>query len=263
MTNGKVYIVGAGPGDADLITLKGKRAIEEADVIFYDRLINKDLLDYAKKTALLIYAGKEPNNHAINQASLNELIARHALHGKVVTRLKGGDPFIYGRGSEEAETLVHYQIPFEIVPGITAGIAAPAYAGIPVTHRHVSNGFTVVTGHNMLGEDANWQLYTQDNHTLVVYMGMKNLPSIVEKLIAHGKKSESLIAVIEWGTTTTQRSVAGTLDTIVDEVERHEISNPAIIIIGEVVRFHQSLAWFNETLNSQALQEVAYASAHA
>lgn len=245
MVKGKVYIVGAGPGDAELITLKGKRAIEEADVIFYDRLINKDLLAYAKKDAILVYAGKEPNNHTIKQEELNQLLVLHAQLGKVVTRLKGGDPFIYGRGSEEAETLAQHDIAFEIVPGISAGIAAPAYAGIPVTHRHVSNGFTIITGHDQSIEETNWKLFVQEKHTLIIYMGMKNLPKIIGKLMEEGIDTNTPVALIQWGTTEEQKTVTGSLQNIVLQAESHKISNPAIILIGEVARFHQSLDWFN------------------
>jgi len=253
MVKGKVYIVGAGPGDAELITLKGKRAIEEADVIFYDRLINKQLLAYAKKDAMLIYAGKEPNNHTIIQEELNQLLVLHAQLGNVVTRLKGGDPFIYGRGSEEAETLAQHDIPFEIVPGISAGIAAPAYAGIPVTHRNVSNGFTVITGHDQSIEQTNWELFVQEKHTLIIYMGMKNLSKIIGKLTEHGIDTETPVALIQWGTTEEQRCVTGSLQTIKIQAELHQISNPAIILIGDVVRFHQPLNWFNQIVYEEPI----------
>lgn len=257
MANGKVYIVGAGPGDPELITLKGKRAIEEADIIFYDRLINKQLLSYAKKDALLIYAGKEPNNHTIVQEELNQLLVWHAQLGNIVTRLKGGDPFIYGRGSEEAEVLDQHQIPFEIIPGITAGIAAPAYAGIPVTHRNVSNGFTVITGHDQSIEQINWDLFIKEKHTLIIYMGMKNLSKIIDKLSNHGINTETPIALVQWGTTSKQKCVTGTLETICLEAESHQISNPAIIIIGDVVRFHQPLNWFNQIGIQEQLMELS------
>lgn len=249
MGNGKVYIVGAGPGDLELITLKGKRAIAEADVIFYDRLINKQLLAFAKKSATLIYAGKQPNNHSISQEELNQLLVFHAQQGKIVTRLKGGDPFIFGRGSEEAETLVQYDVPFEIVPGISAGIAAPAYAGIPVTHRNVSNRFTIMTGHDEAIEQTNWEMFMEENHTLIIYMGMKNFYNIIGELIHHGKDGETPIAIIQWGTTDEQRAITGTLHTIIPHVIKQKISNPAIIIIGDVVRYHDSLSWFNQTVD--------------
>ena len=256
MGKGKVYIVGAGPGDAELITIKGKRAIEEADIIFYDRLVNKQLLTYAKQQATFIYAGKKPNYHAIKQDALNELLVNHAKRGKVVTRLKGGDPFIYGRGGEEALVLAQHQIPFEIVPGITAGIAAPAYAGIPVTHRNVSNSFTVMTGHDEQIEKMNWSQYAQSNHTLVIYMGMKNLQRIVEQLLLAGQNSNMPIAVIQWGTTDTQRTVSSTLAHILSHPETKELSNPAIIVIGEVVRLQHTLQWFTTSLYEDPLLEL-------
>lgn len=249
MKQGKVYIVGAGPGDPDLITVKGKKAIEIADVIFYDRLISKDLLTYAKADAELIYCGKKPNDHAIPQDQLNQLLVETALAGKVVTRLKGGDPFIFGRGSEEAEQLAKHAIPFEIVPGISSGIAAPAYAGIPVTHRNVSNAFTVITGHDEGIEQTNWRLFAKENHTLIIYMGVKNIQKIVTHLITNGKPEQTPIAVIHWGTTNIQRYITSTLQSVVRDVASHKITNPAIIIIGDVVHFHDKINWFSQTNN--------------
>ncbi|MEJ8777623.1 uroporphyrinogen-III C-methyltransferase [Pseudogracilibacillus sp. ICA-222130] len=256
MAKGKVYIVGAGPGDEELITIKGKRAIEEADIIFYDRLVNKQLLTYAKQQATFIYAGKKPNYHAIKQEALNELLVNHAKRGKVVTRLKGGDPFIYGRGGEEAAVLAQHHIPFEIVPGISAGIAAPAYAGIPITHRNVSNSFTVMPGHDEQVEKVNWSQYVQPNHTLVIYMGMKNLQRIVEKLLLSGQDSTMPIAIIQWGTTDTQRVVSSTLEHILSHPETKELANPAIIVIGEVVRLQHHLQWFTTSLYDDPLLEL-------
>lgn len=250
MSSGKVYIVGAGPGDPELITVKGKRAIEEADLIFYDRLISKDLLDYASDDAELIYCGKKPNDHAIKQDKLNDLLVQHANNGKIVTRLKGGDPFIYGRGSEEAEQLALHDIPFEIVPGISAGIAAPAYAGIPVTHRNISHTFTVITGHDDAIQQTNWQYFSQEKQTLVIYMGMKNLAEIGAKLIQHGKPASTPIAIIHWGTTKQQQYITSTLENVVEEAKTYKIQNPAIIIIGEVVHFHDKISWFAEAENA-------------
>lgn len=241
---GKVYIVGAGPGDAELITLKGKRAIVEADIIFYDRLINKDLLAFAKDEAELVYCGKKPNYHAIEQDTLNKLLVNHAKKGKIVTRLKGGDPFIYGRGGEEASVLAQHHIPFEIVPGITAGIAAPAYAGIPVTHRQLGRSFAVITGHDDFVETTNWNNYVNGIDTLVIYMGMKNLPKIIERLIKHGKEADTPAALIQWGTTEEHRSVTGTLETIVNQAIIHHIQNPAIIVVGDVVQLSEKINWF-------------------
>lgn len=250
MHQGKVYIVGAGPGDPDLITVKGKKSIEEADVIYYDRLINKQLLEYAREDAELIYCGKKPNDHSIPQDSLNQLLVDHAKKGKIVTRLKGGDPFIYGRGGEEAELLAINKIPFEIVPGISSGIAAPAYAGIPITHRNVSNAFTVITGHDEAIEQTNWQLFAIEKHTLVIYMGMKNLSKIVEKLITNGKSETTPIAIIHWGTTDNQRFITSTLQSVVLDAATYKIENPSIIIVGDVVSLHDKLSWFSKAENS-------------
>ena len=175
---GKVYLVGAGPGSVDLITVKGLRCIQEADVILYDRLINQELLDYAKSNAELIFCGKLPNKHAMIQERINHLLVKYAKEGKVITRLKGGDPFVFGRGAEEAEYLVDHDIPFEVVPGITSGIAAPAYAGIPVTHRDLGSSFAIVTGHMRAGkvDTIHWESLAKGIDTLAIYMGVGNLP---------------------------------------------------------------------------------------
>lgn len=246
MRRGKVYIVGAGPGDPELITMKGVRTIREADIIFYDRLINKELLDYAKEGAKLVYCGKQPNHHALGQETINRLLAKHALEGKTVTRLKGGDPFVFGRGGEEAEHLANYHIDFEIVPGITSGIAAPAYAGIPITHRDHSHSFAVVTGHskNPEADDVKWENLAKGVDTLAIYMGMKNLPHICGKLKSHGKSGDTPAALIHWGTTEEQRTVTGTLDTIVSLAETHAIRNPSMIVVGDVVKLSEKLSWF-------------------
>ncbi|MBM7698086.1 uroporphyrinogen-III C-methyltransferase [Kurthia huakuii] len=243
----KVYIVGAGPGDVELITLKGLRAIKEADVILYDRLLNEELLTYAKSTAELVFCGKLPNRHAMIQEHINESLVRYAKEGKVVTRLKGGDPFVFGRGAEEAAVLASEQIPFEIVPGVTSGIAAPAYAGIPVTHRDLSASFAIVTGHRQAGkdDDVKWESLVHID-TLAVYMGVKNLPYIVAQLLRFGKNPQTPVALVHWGTYDKQRTVTGTLATIERIVEEQAIENPSMIIVGEVVRLREQLAWFNE-----------------
>ncbi|WP_203247747.1 uroporphyrinogen-III C-methyltransferase [Sporosarcina beigongshangi] len=245
---GKVYLVGAGPGDVDLITVKGLKCIQEADVILYDRLINKELLSYAKPGADLIYCGKLPNYHAMIQETINHFLVKFAKQGKTVTRLKGGDPFIFGRGAEEAETLVDHGIPFEVVPGITAGIAAPAYAGIPVTHRELSSSFAIVTGHMRAGKDdsIHWESLAKGIDTLAIYMGVGNLPYICKQLTKYGKPSSTPVALIHWGTTETQQTVTGTLATIVDVVNKSTIKNPSMIIVGEVVNFHNKLQWFEQ-----------------
>src|SRR6185312_17147791 len=201
---GKVYLVGAGPGDVDLITVKGLRCIQEADVILYDRLINKELLSYAKPGTDLIYCGKLPNYHAMIQETINHFLVKYAKQGKVVTRLKGGDPFVFGRGAEEAEVLANQGIPFEVVPGITSGIAAPAYAGIPVTHRDHATSFAIVTGHGReekRKDYLNWSALAQGIDTIAFYMGVGNLPHICQQLMDHGRDKHTPVALVQWGTT--------------------------------------------------------------
>jgi uroporphyrin-III C-methyltransferase len=244
---GKVYIVGAGPGDPDLLTIKGLRCIQNADIILYDRLVNKSLLDEAKPNATLVYCGKLPNNHTMKQEEINHLLVKYGKEGKTVTRLKGGDPFIFGRGAEEAEALAKSGIPFEIVPGITAGIAAPAYAGIPITHRELGSSFAVVTGHGSQGKsNVDWGSLSKGIDTLMIYMGIGNLPNICDELLNHGKKVDTPVALIHWGTTTEQKTVTGTLSTIVEIVKNEKIENPSMIVIGEVVRLREKIAWFKE-----------------
>ncbi|WP_440603217.1 uroporphyrinogen-III C-methyltransferase [Bacillus sp. GB_SG_008] len=247
---GKVYIVGAGPGDPDLISVKGVKCIQRADVILYDRLVNKELLSYAKPEADLIYCGKLPNYHTMKQETIHAFLVKYAKKGKVVTRLKGGDPFVFGRGGEEAEALVKHGIPFEVVPGITAGIAASAYAGIPVTHREASTSFAVVTGHRKEGaeEEVKWENLAKGVDTLAVYMGVSNLSYICEQLLKYGKSEHTPVAMIEWGTTVSQRTITGTLGSIVSVAENEQIQNPSMIVIGEVVRFREKIHWFEQTL---------------
>ncbi|WP_369900441.1 uroporphyrinogen-III C-methyltransferase [Bacillus manliponensis] len=250
---GKVYIVGAGPGDPDLISVKGVKCIQEADVILYDRLVNKELLSYAKQGADLIYCGKLPNYHTMKQETIHSFLVKYAKKGKVVTRLKGGDPFVFGRGGEEAEALAKHSIPFEVVPGITAGIAASAYAGIPVTHREASASFAVVTGHRKDGaqEEVKWENLAKGVDTLAVYMGVSNLPYICEQLLKYGKDEHTPVAIVEWGTTSMQRTIVGTLSTIVTIANKEEIKNPSMIVIGEVVRFREKIQWFEGTMAAE------------
>ncbi len=248
MNDGKVYLVGAGPGDPDLITLKGLRAIQAADVILYDRLISKDLLAYASRSTELIYCGKLPNYHTLKQETINKFLIKHAKKGKIVTRLKGGDPFIFGRGGEEAEALATHNIRYEVVPGITSGIAAPAYAGIPITHRDYSGSVAIVTGHRRSpeAEEISWKNIAKGIDTIVIYMGVKNLPYICEQLVIHGRNEQTPVALIHWGTTKEQQTVIGTLDTIVEIVRSHKAANPAIIVVGDVVNLNKQLAWFQQ-----------------
>ncbi|MFC7684883.1 uroporphyrinogen-III C-methyltransferase [Ureibacillus sp. GCM10028918] len=243
-----VYIVGAGPGDEELITVKGLKCIELADVIFFDRLVNKDLLKHAKQDAKLISCGKFPNCHTMQQNTINLELVKYAKQGKVVTRLKGGDPFIFGRGAEEAAACREAGVRFEVVPGITSGIAAAAYAGIPVTHREYSSSFAVITGHRKEGETDNihWALLAESVDTLAIYMGMKNLNYITNQLLAHGKSKETPVALIHQGTTNQQRTIIGTLETIFDIAIQEQVKNPSMIIVGEVVRLREKLNWFEE-----------------
>ncbi|MEH6850945.1 MULTISPECIES: uroporphyrinogen-III C-methyltransferase [Bacillus] len=247
---GKVYIVGAGPGDPELISVKGVKCIKQADVILYDRLVNKELLSYAKPEADLIYCGKLPNYHTMKQETIHAFLVKYAKKGKIVTRLKGGDPFVFGRGGEEAEVLVKHGIPFEIIPGITAGIAASAYAGIPVTHREASTSFAVVTGHRKEGakEEVKWENLAKGVDTLAVYMGLSNLPYICEQLLKYGKNENTPVAMIEWGTTLSQRTITGTLGSIVSIAKEERIQNPSMIVIGEVVRYREKIQWFEQTM---------------
>lgn len=244
---GKVYLVGAGPGDPDLITVKGLRCIREADVILYDRLVNSNLLKEARPDAELVFCGKLPKFHTMRQETINHFLVKFARQGKVVTRLKGGDPFIFGRGGEEAQALVNQGIDFEVVPGITAGVAAPAYAGIPVTHRAFSSSVAFVTGHRRADgtDDIPWEHLAKGVDTLAIYMGMSHLPHICRQLIHHGCSPCTPAALVQWGTTEEQRTVTGTLDDIAEKAVRHDIGNPAIIIVGDVVGLRENIRWFD------------------
>jgi uroporphyrin-III C-methyltransferase len=249
VTVGKVYLVGAGPGDPKLITVYGMECIQEADVILYDRLANEQLLNYAKKDAELMFCGKLPGKHGVIQDRIHELLVEKALQGKVVTRLKGGDPFVFGRGAEEAEVLATQGIPYEVVPGITSGIAAPAYAGIPVTHRDHATSFAIVTGHGReeKGKDyLNWSALAQGIDTIAFYMGVGNLPHICKQLMDHGRDKHTPVALVQWGTTKYQRTVTGTLATIEEIAKKAEIAHPAIVLVGEVVTIREKIKWFEE-----------------
>ena len=249
MCKGIVFLVGAGPGDPKLITVYGMECIQKSDVIAYDRLLNKELLNYARKDAELIYCGKLPGKHALIQEEIHELLISKALEGKIVTRLKGGDPCVFGRVGEEAEVLAEKGIPYEIVPGVTSGIAAPAYAGIPVTHRDFASSFTIVTGHgrNEKGMDhLHWEALAKGSDTIAFYMGVGNLNNICSQLIKHGKNANIPVAVIEWGTTKQQRTVTGTLQNIEEKVRLEKINHPAIVLVGEVVKLREKIKWFEK-----------------
>lgn len=244
---GKVYIMGAGPGDLELLTLKGKRAIEEADCVVYDRLINPRILDFAKKDAEMIYLGKGNTEGGVIQDEINKTIVTKALEGKTVARVKGGDPFVFGRGGEEIQALFDNGISFEVIPGITSSISVPAYAGIPVTHRGVARSFHVFTGHTM--EDGKWHNFeaiAKLEGTLVFLMGIKTLPIIVSDLVKNGKDPKTPVAIIEKGATADQRVTVGTLENIVEKAKERKIVPPAITIIGEVVNLRETFKWFED-----------------
>ncbi|GAB7388687.1 uroporphyrinogen-III C-methyltransferase [Bacillaceae bacterium] len=249
MGTGKVYLVGAGPGDLKLITVKGLEAIRSADVIVYDRLLNARLLACAKPGAEKIFVGKSSVYHTLPQEEITRLLIHKAKEGKIVTRLKGGDPCIFGRGGEEAEGLAEAGVPFEIVPGITSGIAAPLYAGIPLTHRDYNSSFAMVTGHERPEKkesDIDWEKLATATGTLIFYMGVKNLPFIVEQLVRYGRPPETPVALIRWGTYTKQETLVGTLHDIVEKVRKQRFKPPAIVIVGEVVRLRDKLSWFEK-----------------
>lgn len=247
---GKVYLVGAGPGDPDLITVKGLRCLQNADVILYDRLVNPELLKHAKEGVQLVYCGKLPNYHTMKQETINHFLVKYAKKGLKVVRLKGGDPFVFGRGGEEAEECRNHDVPFEIVPGITAGIAVSAYAGIPVTHRTLSKSFAFITGHQAgdVAAEHQWSHLVNGVDTICVYMGVSQLSVIIKHLIENGKSPRTPIALIHWGTLSDQRIVAGTLESIEEMVKEAKVSNPSMIVIGEVVRLHKKLNWFHEEI---------------
>lgn len=247
--NGIVYLVGAGPGDPGLLTIKGLDCIRKADVLVYDYLASNQLLKYAGDTAERIYVGKKGGDHTLRQEEINALLVEKARAGNIVTRLKGGDPFIFGRGGEEAEVLVEAGIPFEIVPGVTSAIAAPAYAGIPLTHRSHTATVAFVTGHEDPTKEnslIHWPSLAQGIGTIVFLMGVKNLPHIVEQLLAHGKPPDTPVALVRWGSTSRQATVSGTLETIVRRVREVGLKAPAIIVVGTVVNLREQLAWYEQ-----------------
>ncbi|WP_209123188.1 uroporphyrinogen-III C-methyltransferase [Alkalihalobacillus sp. BA299] len=249
MKKGKVYLVGAGPGDEELLTIKAKKKIEEADVIVYDRLVNPTLLQLAKPNAEFIYAGKLPNRHIMRQEKINETLVEKGEAGKVVVRLKGGDPSVFGRVGEEAESLAQAGIPFEIIPGITSSIAAASYAGIPVTHREFGGTFAVVTGHDksISGQPLiDWSSLANGIDTIAFYMGVSNITHISTQLMKHGRAPKTPVVLIQWGTYGRQKTLEGTLETISQEVEKTNFQNPAITLVGDIVTLRKKIKWFEE-----------------
>ena len=244
---GEVYLVGAGPGDPDLMTFKAMRLLQSADVVLYDRLVAPEIVDMARRDAERIYVGKQRSEHAVPQSEINQLLVDLAQEGKRVVRLKGGDPFIFGRGGEEIELLASKGIPFQVVPGITAASGAASYAGIPLTHRDHAQSVRFVTGHTRDGRlDHDWSQYLATNETLVFYMGLVGLPIICEQLQAHGRTPSTPVAVVERASTDQQRVIIATLATMVDVVAREKPHAPTLIIVGDVVTLHKRLAWFGE-----------------
>lgn len=244
---GKVFIVGAGPGDPDLITVRGLKAIQQADVVLYDRLANPALLREIPPHAQTIYVGKGPGHQAFTQAQIEHMLVEEARLGKTVVRLKGGDPFVFGRGGEECQSLRENGVPFEVVPGISSALAVPAYAGIPVTHRGLATSFTVVTGHTA-GRDEyaiDWGCIPRQG-TLVILMGVQQLGRIVADLLANGRCADTPVAIVEQGTTAEQRTTTGTLATIAALARERGVTHPAIIVVGAVAALHSELAWFGE-----------------
>ncbi|MCL1851957.1 MAG: uroporphyrinogen-III C-methyltransferase [Peptococcaceae bacterium] len=249
MEKGVVYLVGAGPGDPGLMTVKGLSCIKKADVLVYDRLVASKLLSYAPAQAEMIYVGKSPDHHALPQDEINLLLVDKALEGKCVVRLKGGDPFLFGRGGEEAECLIDHGVSFEVVPGITSALAVPAYAGIPVTHRDYTSGVCIVTGNeDPLKEDSalDWSKIALSANTLIFLMGMANLGSICLRLLENGRAPQTPVALIRWGTRPEQRTLVGTLATIETYARSANFANPAVIVVGDVVNLRAKLSWIEK-----------------
>jgi uroporphyrinogen III methyltransferase/synthase len=246
---GKVYLVGAGPGDYKLMTLKGLECIQKADVIVYDRLANENYLKEAQPGCELIYVGKVSSNHTLSQDEINQVMMTRAKEGCVVTRLKGGDPYVFGRGGEEGEYLLEHGIPFEVIPGITSAIAGPCYAGIPVTHREAASSFHVMTGHlKDEDDDLNWSALAGLKGTLIFLMGAANLKKITTNLIKEGKNKETPVALISWATRPNQKVVTGTLETIYEQALEKHVKPPTLIVIGEVVNLRDKLNFFEQKL---------------
>src|SRR5882762_9093634 len=245
--NGIVYLVGAGPGDAGLLTLRGAELLSRAEVVVYDALVNPELLRLAPKSAEIIYGGKRAKQHAIPQDQLNQLLIAKAREGKTVVRLKGGDPYVFGRGGEEAEQLADARVPFEVVPGVSSFVAVPNYAGVPLTHRDFCSRLTLITGHEDPAKEAstiNWVQVAKTPGTQVIMMGTDRIGQIAKTLVAHGMEAATPVAMVRWGTTGHQQSIEGTLATIAEVAEKEKIGPPTVAVIGEVVKLRNKLNWF-------------------
>ena len=253
---GTVALVGAGPGDPGLITVRGLELLRRAHVVVYDRLVHPSLLDEAPR-ARRIFAGKASGHHTLPQERINALLIMHAKRGRRVVRLKGGDPFVFGRGGEEADALARAGIPFQVVPGVSSAVAVPAYAGIPLTHRGVASSFAVVTGHEEAGKresSVDWARLARSVDTLVILMGLKSLPRVARELIAHGRPAATPAALVRWGTTEIQETVVGTLADIAVRAARARLEPPVVVVVGDVVALRDRLQWFDD---NHVLMEIA------
>ena len=251
---GRVYLVGAGPGDPELLTLRAVRLLQQTDVIVYDHLVSSAVLNFVAPTAERIYAGKRRNEHTMRQEQINALLVKLALEGKQVVRLKGGDPFMFGRGGEELQTLAAHGVAFEVVPGVTAAAGVSSYAGIPLTHRDYAQSCLFVTGHLQDGTaDLDWPSLVRPRQTVVIYMGLGGLPEICRQMMAHGASPDLPVAVVQDGTITTQKVVTGTLADMPERVTQARLKSPCLTIVGEVVKLHDALTWFKPLVTNTAL----------